>query len=411
MNTAPNSNLHLNYHLVDEMVAKARALRPLLERNAARHEQLGELTPEVVEALTEARLFWMAGPERIGGLALPSSGQGAIVAEIAKGCPSTAWTVSIINSCVWLASAMSFEMQDYIFEDKAAPPCVCSPTNGSGTLVPEGDHWILNGRWAYGSGSHHSKFALVPAASPDGGANFVALPLTDAKIENTWKVAGMKGTGSDTVVAENVRIEKYQFTHIAGVGDTVSLHVSSNGLSPDARKAQLLEATDYWIGLTLLRSKSLSIVLGTAQGLMDVIIATRKKGIMFTTYQQREDSQVFQMGIGKCHARLTVVQATLKSACDINDKAALEGRALSQDEKILSRSLTIYAVQLLDEIVTDLMNLGGTACFAEASPAQRYWRDFNVGSRHAMFAPDPGYETIGKYILGIEPNITPATLY
>ena len=408
--TAGN-DLHLNYHLVDEMVAKARAMRPLLEANATRHEELGELTPEVVAALEEARMFWMAGPERIGGLALPSAGQGKVVAEIAKGCPSTAWTLSIINSCVWLASAMSFEMQDYIFPDKANPPKVCAPTNGAGTLVAEGDHWILNGKWAYGSGSHHSRFALVPAEGADGSANFVALPLADARIVNTWHVAGMKGTGSDTVVAENVRIEKNQFTEIAGVGDTASLHVSSNGLMPDARKAQLLEATDYWVGLTLLRSKSLSIVLGTVQGLMDVVLKTREKGIMFTTYEKREDSQVFQTGIGECHARLQVVQSILDYACGINDVAALEGRALTEDEKIRSRGHIITGIKLLTDVTTDLMDLCGTSGFASVSPAQRYWRDFMVGSRHAMFAADPGHETIGKYVMRIEPNITPATLY
>lgn len=411
METTATNKLYLNYDLVDDLVEKARAMRPLLEANAAKHEQLGELTPEVVAALEEARIFWMAGPERVGGLAIPSTGQGKVVAELAKGCPSTAWTVSIINSCVWLASAMSFEMQDYIFPDKNNPPKVCSPTNGSGTLVPEGDHFILNGRWSYGSGSHHSKFALVPAESPDGSANFVGLALDKARIENTWKVAGMKGTGSDTVVAENVRIEKNEFTRIAGVGDTASLHVSSNGLSPDEQKAELLEATDYWIGLTLLRSKSLSIVLGTVQGLMDTVLKTRNKGIMFTTYERRDESQVFQMGIGKCYARLAVVQSILDYACGINDKAALEGRALTEEEKIISRSQIVVGIQILDDVTSDLMNLCGTAGFAEASPAQRYWRDYTVGSRHAMFAADPGYETIGKWLLGIEPNITPATLY
>jgi alkylation response protein AidB-like acyl-CoA dehydrogenase len=334
-----------------------------------------------------------------------------VVAELAKACPSTAWVVSIINSCVWLASAMSFEMQDYIFPDPKNPPRVCSPTNGSGTLVPEGDHWVLNGKWSYGSGSHHSKFALVPAESPSGAGNFVAVPLADVELINTWKVSGMKGTGSDTVVANNVRIERHQFTEIAGVGDTVSLHVSSNGLSPDARKAQLIEATDHWIGLTLLRSKTLAIVLGVVQGLFEVVVKTREKGIMFTSYDHRGDSQVWQTGVGRCHAKLLTVESILKAACRINEGAALEGRALSEAEKISSRAQVIVGIKLLDETTKELMDLCGTAGFAEFSPAQRFMRDFDIGSRHAMFAADPGFETVGKWVLGIEPNITPPTLY
>jgi len=402
---------HFNDYLVDTLIEKVREMRPLLAAKAARHEEIGELTPEVVEALSAARLFWMALPERLGGLAISSRGQSQVVAEVARGCPSTAWTLSIINSNVWLASAMSFEMQDFVFSDKTNPPRACGPTNGSGSLTPDGDHFILNGRWAYGSGSHHATFALVPAKSPDGAMNFVALPLADAKIENTWKVAGMKGTGSDTVVAENVRIGKDQFTHIAGVGDTVSLHVSSNGLSPDARKAELLEATDYWIGLTLLRSKTLAIIFGTAQGLMDEVLKTRQKGIMFTTYEHRDESQVFQASLGKCHAKLAAVEALLYQTCDLNDLGALQGRALTMEERLSSRSQTVIAVEILTDAVTELMKLYGTSAYMEKCPAQRYWRDYMVGSSHGVFTADPGYETIGKYILGIEPNITIPTFF
>lgn len=401
--------LRFNDHLVAGLVEKAASMRPLLEKNAAKHEEIGELTPEVVEALTEAGIFRMAAPERVGGLAIPSRGQGLVVAELAKGCPSTSWTVSIINSCVWLGSAMSFEMQDFIFADGI--PLVCSPTNGAGTLEPQGDNFVLNGKWSYGSGSHHSKFALVPAASPSGAMNFVALPLTDATILPTWKVAGMKGTGSDTVVAENVTIAPNQFTEISGIGETVSLHVSSNGLSPDARKAQLLEATDYWLGLTLLRSKTLAIILGTVQGLLDEVVKTRKKGLMFTTYEQREDSQMFHGGIGEAYSKIEVVRTILDNVTELNDRCALEGREPNSDERISSRSQVTFAVEILTDVTNQLMGLYGTSGFAEASAAQRYWRDFMVGASHGTFTANPGYETVGKYVLGIEPNITLPTFF
>lgn len=306
---------------------------------------------------------------------------------------------------------MSFEMQEFIFPDKKNPPRLCSPTAGAGTLVPDGDHWVLNGKWAYGSGSHHSKFALVPAESPDGSMNFVALPLDEAQMEYTWKVAGMKGTGSDTVVANNVKIAANQFTRISGVGDTVSLHVSSNGLTPDARKAQLLEATDYWIGLTLLRSKTLAIIYGTALGLMDEVIKLRDKGIMFTTYEHRDESQAFQTSLGKCYAKIKVVETLLNRTCEMNDEAALEARELTKDDRIASRAQTVQAAEILTDAVIELMKLYGTSAYAEKSPAQRYFRDYMVGSSHGVFTADAGYETVGKYILGIEPNITIPTFF
>jgi len=409
VNGGGEQKLHFNEHLVEGLVAKAVALRPLLAKNAATHEQIGELTPEVVDALTEAGFFYMAAPERVGGLAIPSKGQGRVVAELAKACPSTSWTVSIINSCIWLGSAMSFEMQDYIFADGI--PLMCSPSNGSGTLVPEGDHFILNGKWSYGSGSHHSKYALVPAQSEGGAMNFVIVPMAEAKLVNTWKVAGMKGTGSDTVVAENIKIMPNQYTQISGVGETVSLHVSSNGLSPDARKAQLIEATDHWLGLTLLRSKTLAIILGTVQGLLEEVLKTREKGLMFTTYEKRGESQVFQAGIGKAFSKIEVVRTVLDDVTEINDRCALEARQPTNDERISSRAQVTFAVEILTDVTNELMALYGTSGFAESAAAQRFWRDFMVGASHGTFTANPGYETVGKYIMGIEPNITIPTFF
>ncbi|MGE0761610.1 MAG: acyl-CoA dehydrogenase family protein, partial [Pirellulaceae bacterium] len=349
---AGGGDLRFNDHLVEPMVATARAMRPLLERNAQQHEDNGELTQEVLDALDATGILKMAAPERVGGLAISSQGQVRVMAEIAKGCPSTAWVVSIINSVIWLGSAMSFEMQDYLFKDGV--PKLCSPTNGTGTLVASGNDFQLNGRWSYGSGCRHSKWALVPATLPSGAMAFVALPLADAKIDYTWKVAGMRGTGSDTVVAEDVLIRPYQLCEIPGVGGTVSLHVSSNGLHPDTRKAQLLEATDYWIGLTLLRSKALGVMVGTVEGLMEQVLRSREKGVMFTTYEHRRDSHVWQAGVGEGYAKLSVVRTILERVTAINDRGALEGRELTSDERIESRSQVIVAIEILTALTEKL---------------------------------------------------------
>jgi len=144
---------------------------------------------------------------------------------------------------------------------------------------------------------------------------------------------------------------------------------------------------------------------------MDEVLKTRQKGIMFTTYEHRDESQVFQASLGKCHAKLAAVEALLYQTCDLNDLGALQGRALTMEERLSSRSQTVIAVEILTDAVTELMKLYGTSAYMEKCPAQRYWRDYMVGSSHGVFTADPGYETIGKYILGIEPNITIPTFF
>ena len=67
-------------------------------------------------------------------------------------------------------------------------------------------------------------------------------------------------------------------------------------------------------------------------------------------------------------------------------------------------------VDLLQPTVDDLMNQLGSSAFVNTHVAQRYWRDFGTGVRHAVFHGDSSYEIAGRQILGVEPNLVPAEM-
>ena len=50
------------------LLDRARALTPLIEAEAADGEELGTMTPAVVEAVAEAGLFGILVPTELGGL-------------------------------------------------------------------------------------------------------------------------------------------------------------------------------------------------------------------------------------------------------------------------------------------------------------------------------------------------------
>ena len=133
----PATSFDFNEALADELVEKAMSVRTLLESKASEHEQKSELSREVVDKLSELGIFSMAGPARVGGLAQSSRSMARVAAEIAKGCPSTAWVYTIYNSCLWFASKLPAQIQDKIFANGI--PLICSPQNGIGQLVPDGD--------------------------------------------------------------------------------------------------------------------------------------------------------------------------------------------------------------------------------------------------------------------------------
>lgn len=384
--------VHAGFHdeLRDGLVEKAKAMRPLLERSAAEHERRGELLAEVVDALDDAEFFKMSAPRRWGGLCVSATTMLDVTVELAKGCPSTAWVVSIVTNNVWSVSTMSRAMQELVFRDGV--PRICGPQAGMGKIERRGDRFSVSGAWAYGSASHHSSWSFMPALSPEGAKCFVAVPMTQLSIRPTWDVAGMKGTGSDTVVADNVVIGPAQITDVA-----------LNG-SPHTPRGFEREPTDFWLLFPLLRCKAMSVVLGCAEGLLETVLSSADRAVPYSSYEHRKDSTVWQAGVGEAAAMIGVAGAVIQKQHALVDDAARRGHVLTYAERANLRGEAAVAAKLLIDAVEKLMNLLGSSAYMSQNPAQRYWRDFSFGIRHIVFNTELGYEVYGRQLLGGEPT-------
>ena len=71
------------------LVDKARALRPLIEHDAATAEAETSTTKAVVDALAEAELFWMLVPRELGGAEAGIEDALAVFEELAYADGST----------------------------------------------------------------------------------------------------------------------------------------------------------------------------------------------------------------------------------------------------------------------------------------------------------------------------------
>ncbi len=82
----------------DEAMRRARECVPLLRERAQKCEDARVLLPENEKLLHEAGLFRFHQPRRFGGMELPFQAIVDIVAELARGCPSTAWNVGNVTT-------------------------------------------------------------------------------------------------------------------------------------------------------------------------------------------------------------------------------------------------------------------------------------------------------------------------
>ncbi|HEX4362333.1 MAG TPA: acyl-CoA dehydrogenase family protein [Pseudonocardia sp.] len=371
-----------------DLVARAHALRPLLAAQAAQGERDGRLTEPALRALTEAGLFLLGTPARYGGHQSGARTLLDVGAAVSEADGSTGWVLTLGNACAWVAGLFPERAQDEVF---GADPLA----RVSGALAPTaqaeraGGGYRVSGRWAYNSGLWHADWTLLGIPLDGGGSaadggGMALVPAADYRVEQTWTHVGMRATGSNSVVAEDIFVPDHRVVPLAATIDGVSVFAPLLTL--------ILAAPQLGMGRAAVR-----LVREAAAG----------KPVTGTGYQRQADSVAFQLQLAE--AALKVDTAELHShraAADI-DSALATGLPLDRLRRARVRADTGLAVQSVVDAIGLLVSAHGAASFASDHPLQRIWRDANVAMRHAMALPAVNYEIYGKALLGVEPNISP----
>src|SRR5688500_20132006 len=140
----------------DEAMRRAREIVPVLRERAQKCEDARALLPANEALLHETGLFRYHQPKRFGGIELPFVAIVDIVAELARGCPSTAWNVGNLGCHHWILGYYEPETQHEIWD---ANPDVLIASSialaaGRGERVDNG--FVVSGRWPVSSGVDRS---------------------------------------------------------------------------------------------------------------------------------------------------------------------------------------------------------------------------------------------------------------
>lgn len=385
-----------------ELLGRIEEIRPVLERNAGQTEADRRVAEENIDALTAAGAFKVTVPRRFGGFQMTVREKLEVSAAVAESCGSTGWVVALINVCNWMASVLPDRAQQDIFGANA-------DARVAGVLNPASDvrrvdgGYQVSGKWPWASGSWHADWALVGIVVPDeSGAPvdqaLAFIPMSDLSIEETWFVAGMKGTGSNTIVASDVFVPEHRLHSVP--------RAIENEYATEHTEETLYRSA--FIPMLTLILAGPQLGLGRA-ALRFVMHKAPKRGISYTKFERQIDSTAFQLQIA--HAAMLIDTAHLhvfRAADDIDDAAA-RGEKLSYVMRARVRNDTAYAITKIREAIDALLSAHGASSFAEVSPLQRIWRDSNTAGRHAVADPLVNQEVYGKALLGIpyEDNITP----
>jgi 3-hydroxy-9,10-secoandrosta-1,3,5(10)-triene-9,17-dione monooxygenase len=318
-----------------------------------------------------------------------------VFGELARGCGSGAWVTMIFSQGAFTASLFDEQArQDIWGQTPHATVCGQFAPTGSGRRTDGG--LVVSGRWQPLSGIHEAEWAML-GTSVEGGAPVVVLmPLAEGSVEETWQMAGMQGTGSNTFIAENVFIPGHRILPYSEI-------LSGR---PRRHPEEPLYSATYtaYPGIALLGP-----VLGMARGILDETLAVLDKGkpIAGSKYRNITESPSTQIRVADAVSSIDTAHLHAFRAVENIEHGITSGSQLDLPTRARIRMDVGVSVTQARSAARSLLGIGASSRFSLAHPAQRLWRDLETATSHVYFNPDLSREIYGRAVLGIAEQVAP----
>jgi 3-hydroxy-9,10-secoandrosta-1,3,5(10)-triene-9,17-dione monooxygenase len=381
----------------DELVARAAALRDQLAQDAPEADRTRRLTDRSIDGIKDAGLTRLMTPRCLGGYESDVRTVLDVVTELGRGCGSSAWVTAVLNSGNFMAGLFPDRAREDVWGDDPAASTALVLVGTTASAEPADGGLMVTGKWGYASGSLHCEWValLVPV---DRGQerpeiNLVLVPMRDLRVEDTWFIVGMRGTGSNTVVADKVFVPQYRVMPFMAA-------VNGERLAPHADEPLYRSSVSGVLQVFLLGS-----LIGGAQTALSYVLGKApKRAIASSTYTSQAQSAAFQIDVAEASGMTDTAYLHARRIAETVDRSARLGEPLDIPTRARMRMDAAQAARTCREAVDLLMTAHGTSAFAEASPLQLIWRNVSVGSRHAGFGSRIPQEVYGRALLDLDPR-------
>jgi len=373
-----------------QIIDRVRGLVPRFRWRAAQAEETRELPKESASEMLNVGLARILMPVGFGGYGLGFDSWFDVVREISKADASHGWCASLIIHHAHCVAQFPEEAQRAVW---AGGPDVAVAASFMPLIQvrPVDGGYTISGKSPFTSGVGHSGWAFIGGMVDNGPKpewTFFLMPRDDFSVEDTWHTVGMRGTGSNTIVTENVFVPVERTLRLTelrdGNGPGSLLHESPIFHKPFAAYAPLTFA---------------ATLLGTTQGAYEHFRDWTKsrKGPGGTSVAERTS---IQTQLARTAADIDAAELLLRRTIEVAEAAT------SPSFELRARSMRDYsrATEFLVCAIDSLMSMSGTAGFATSHPLQRAWRDIHFASMHVSLNPEKAYSHFGRVEFGLPPD-------
>lgn len=382
--------------IVDTLLERARGIAQLAAARRQAIEQQRRLPDDLMVAIKESGLFRVMQPAHWGGYEMDLGTFVRVATEIAKGDTSTGWVYCILGIHHFWIGYVDPELQqeiwgkdsDVLMADSFAPVGKVQPVSGG---------YRLSGQWSFLSGLWCSDWVAVGAmiapeqsGRPEWAMCF--LPKADYQLDDQWRVVGMQGTDSNTIVVDNAFIPHHRVFWLERSQRT--------GVSPGHK----LNPSPLY-RLPFIPTLGLALVpaaVGSARAALDHFQQWIEKRVPIyaTSGTTQQGMASAQIALAETSTALDAVEALMLRCAD--EIMTLSGNRLipTEQERMRYYAWRSYMVRQSTQVVDRLFNLSGGHALYLDHPLQRIWRDVHATGQHLALHFEFAMEGYGRALVG-----------
>lgn len=360
-----------------DVVAAARGLGARISAHSERYERERTIGMDTAELMRSAGLFSVSLPAALGGLEAPPTAMVEVIEAISAADGSAGWTLMVGQGAGFLGWA-SKECGEAVVAATPDPIVACSLAPMGAGRVPVGavrgreDEFTLSGNWTFNSGCRQADWYVMafmierpedvgkPVSWGHDTVRFAVVPADEVRINDSWHVMGLKGTGSEDVTITDVVVPRartfspffekpghagplYRFSYFSYMMTMMAgyqLGLGRRVIDEFSRYIGAGTQTDDDIDVALLRAEA---ALGAARLLMfDAVTALWDQ-------------------VCSGAAADPVLRARISAACQ-------------------------HAHRTADELIDDLLRRCGPDVMQQDHVLQRCWRDMKASAAHIAYS-------------------------
>jgi alkylation response protein AidB-like acyl-CoA dehydrogenase len=376
-----------------EAIARAKKVAAVCAPNAAKVETLRRLPRENVEAMVQSDLIGLIIPEARGGYGIDTWMMVAdVVGEVGRVCGASGWCFDLLIHHHWVLGMYPAEAQERVLKTDPRAK-IGTSFMPAGRAVPAPGGFRVTGEWSYASGVDHSDWAILGAivqseAKGPPDIRFCLFGPGEFKPRDTWNAMGLKGSGSNNVVVNDVFVRE---EHTLRMMDFISGH------APGAKVNKGVMFREP--GFTAFPFGIFCPMLAIARGALDAYTAFAKNR---SAGLGRDPALQLYNGQRTAGEAAAEIDAAYLLAKDNDERLRLGLPGGEADANAIKRNFTL-ASRLLLRAVDRLFEVSGARGIMDENPLQRFWRDAHAAGNHVAWGVDNSYVEAGAFILGQKP--------